>query len=243
MDVQVFPSYEDLSVAVAGIVSDQVKNKPESLLCFPSGDTPTGAFSLLVKYAAEGIVDFSKCTFVGLDEWVGMNRTIYGSCQHYLYTHFFDPVKIRPDQIVFFDAKAVDLRSACRRVDHFLSERGSLDLVIVGVGTNGHIGLNEPGVSPFLNAHVIDLAAQTKESARKYFDNLSVPEKGITLGLSQLLAAKKLVLIANGEKKAGIIRATVGGPVTNNIPATYLHQHPDSHVLIDSAAASLISVN
>jgi glucosamine-6-phosphate isomerase len=243
MNLKIFSTYEDLSAATAQLIVDQIRIKPHSLLCFPSGDSPTGTLALLVKYAAEGRVDLSKCTFVGLDEWVGMDRNDAGGCQHYLYQHFFTPAQVAADRILFFDAKATDLQRECKRIDDFLSRNGPIDLVVVGIGINGHIGLNEPGASPGFKAQVIDLAPETKTSAEKYFENSKKPEKGITLGLSQLMDAQTLVLIASGEKKAEIIKNTVEGPVTNKVPASHLQEHRHSYIFLDRAAASMITVS
>ncbi|HYC85764.1 MAG TPA: glucosamine-6-phosphate deaminase [Chryseosolibacter sp.] len=243
MDVRIFPSYDQLSEATAELVVEQVTSKPDSLLCFPSGDSPTGTLSLLVKYSREGKVDFSRCTFVGLDEWAGMDRTIPGSCQHYLYEHFFTPAAIRDHQIVFFDARSNYLSGECERITRYLDARGPLDMVIVGVGTNGHIGLNEPGTTAEKKAHVIDLAESTRQSAKKYFADTSVLRQGITLGLAQLMAARSLVMIASGEKKSSIVREALEGVITTEVPASYLQAHPRSFVFVDAAAASKLTIS
>lgn len=242
MNVHVFQSYAGMSDAAAAFIVSKVRSRPDLLLCLPSGETPTATLEKLVGCSATGEVDLSHARFVGLDEWVGMDRSDPGSCQHYVYHHFFDPAGIRDSRITFFNAKADDLQAECKRINDFIIDHGPLDLVMVGVGLNGHIGLNEPGVSPLLNAHVVELENSTRQVAQKYFFDNKVLEKGITLGLAQIMNARTVVVIANGIKKSGIIQKIVEGPVTVNVPGSILQRHPNCHLFLDQEAASKLTV-
>ena len=227
-----------MSRAAADLVIEQVKRKPNSLICFPSGDSPAGMFKYLVADAQEGEIDFSQCYFVGLDEWVGMGKDEDGSCTNFLYGHFFTPLQIKPDKVNFFNAKADDLDASCKAMDDFISQHGPLDIMIVGIGMNGHIGLNEPGTNFNLYAHHSPLDRVTISVGQKYFKQQTTLNKGITLGLKYLQEAKIPVLIASDNKKAGIIVQALQGEVNNQLPASIFQMLPSAVVILDDAAAS-----
>jgi glucosamine-6-phosphate deaminase len=243
MKLQVYKDYDEMSRAAAALVVNAVKQAPDALLCFPSGDTPTGVFNYLVKYARTGEVDFSRCHFVGLDEWVGMGKDDEGSCTYSLYQSFFGPLKIDPARVFFFDARAADLDSSCMAMDNFIKEHGPLAVMMVGVGMNGHIGLNEPGTDFNLYAHYAPLAQTTIDVGQKYFKQTTRLEKGITLGLKHLREAKISLLIASGTKKAGIIAQALEEKVTEQLPASIFQMLDNGYVLLDSEAASQLSAH
>jgi glucosamine-6-phosphate isomerase len=243
MKVIIRKSYEEMSAAVADIVLDQLARKPESLFCFASGDSPTGMLNVLVKRVKEGKADFSKSKFVGLDEWVGMDRNDVGGCKHYMYEKFFDPAGIRKNQIIFFDAKAKDLRGECKKVDEAIFAHGAIDLIIVGIGLNGHLGLNEPGSSFESYCHVVDLEESTIKVAQKYFSDSTVLKQGITLGLKHITGAKTTIVIAGGEKKSQIIQKIVEGPVTEEVPGSIMQTLNNGLVIVDEGAGSRLSLS
>lgn len=232
-----------MSAAVADIVLDQLARKPNSLFCFPSGDSPTGMLNILVNKIKEGKADFTKAKFVGLDEWVGMERNDVGGCKHYMYEKFFDPAGIRNDQIIFFDATAKDLQGECKMVDKVILDHGRIDLVVVGIGMNGHLGLNEPGSSFTNYCHVVDLEDSTKKVAQKYFSNSTFLKQGITLGLKHITEAKTTIVIASGEKKSQIIQRIVEGPVTEQVPGSIMQTLNHGLVIVDEGAASRLSLS
>ena len=238
MNINIFDSYNEMSRGTAEFVQDFVGVKPESILCFPAGDTATGTFRFLEDADKKCRNDFKSCIFVGLDEWVGMGKEDEGGCKYFMYKNLFEPLAIEEKKIVFFDACAKDLSEECKHVDSFLASNGPVDLMLAGIGMNGHIGLNEPGVSFELYSHVIELSPITKNVAQKYFSSERKLEKGITLGMKHVMQARTVILIASGANKAEIVKKAVEGEITNQVPASILQKHPNCHVFLDNAAAS-----
>jgi len=238
MKIRTYAGYNEMCRAAAEMIVNQVKQKPDSLFCLTSGDTPAGIYKLLVQYAKEGRVDFSNCFFVGLDEWVGMDKNDAGSCTNFLYKTFFTPAKIKSSQIMVFDAKAANLDASCIAMDNFIKAHGPLAIMLVGIGINGHIGLNEPGVDFNSYSHYSALAPVTIEVGQKYFRQQTKLTKGITLGLKHLQEAITPMLLASGSKKAEIIALALQGEVTNQVPASIFQTLPSGYVMLDEDAGS-----
>jgi glucosamine-6-phosphate isomerase len=238
MKISTHKNYDEMSRAAADLIIEQIHTKPASLLCFPSGESPAGVFKCLIADAEAGKVDFSQCNFVGLDEWVGMDKDDDGSCTNFLMENFFVPAKIHPDKMKVFDAKADDLDASCRAMDAFIKEKGPLDVMMVGIGMNGHIGLNEPGTNFNLYAHHAPLAETTITVGQKYFKQQTVLTEGITLGLEHLQESKIPLLVAAGAKKADIIAEALQGEITEQLPATIFQTLPSAVVFLDEGAAS-----
>lgn len=230
-----------MSKATADLIVEQIHEKPDSLLCFPSGESPTIVLNYLVQYGQEGYVDFSQCRFVGLDEWIGMDENDEGSCKHYLYSNFFNPLKINPNQITFFDGLTENPDQECKRMDQYIQQNGPIDLMLVGLGMNGHIGLNEPGVDFYSYAHTTALDPVTVKVAQKYFTEATELSGGITLGLQHFSEAKTAVLIVTGEKKADIVLKVLTEEISNKIPGTIVRSHGHAVVFLDEEAASQLS--
>lgn len=240
MEISIYKDYQVLSLHAAERIIEQVKQKPDAVLCLAAGDTPRLAYDTLTKKAANEKLDFSKCTFVGLDEWVGIPPGNEGSCHYFLKQHLIGPLKLSADRIHLFDALSNDLDHECRKMNALISTLGGIDLMMVGIGMNGHIGFNEPGASPDLYAHVVELDEATRTVGQKYFRQQTPLAKGITLGLKHLLESRKAILIANGTKKAGVIQQALKGPVTPDLPATIMRQHANSEVMLDEEAAESV---
>lgn len=238
MQVEIFKDHISLSMETAGRIIQLVKNKPGAVLCLAAGDTPRLAYSLLAEKAFATQIDFSACTFIGLDEWIGIPPSNQGSCHYFLQTNLFLPLGIHSSQINLFDALSRDLPAECRKMDDTVRKKGGIDLMLVGVGMNGHIGFNEPGVAVNLYAHVISLDETTQRVGQKYFTESTTLQKGITLGLQHLLDSRNTILIASGTKKAEIIRKALEGPVTTQVPASVMRKHESGLVMLDRDAAS-----
>ena len=240
MSLRIFPTYGELSQHTAEHIAALLKRKPDALICLASGATPIGTFHQLVELAQTGHANLNQCMFVGLDEWVGMGPTDEGSCAFYLYRDLFEPLGIQPERIHYFNAKASDLQAECHRIDNVIRQHGGLDLLLVGVGLNGHIALNEPG-TPFTNyCHVVKLAEMTKSVGQKYFSQPTELSQGITIGLQHFMEAHEVILMANGASKAPMIREALQGRVSEQFPASIIQRHPNARVWVDEAAGALV---
>ena len=238
MTLNIFKDYAELSAHTADIILGEVRRKPDAVLCLAAGDTPRMAYQILTERARKTQVDFSKCTFIGLDEWVGIHPENTGSCASFLAMNVFDPLAISRGQTFLFDALSDDLQGECRRMDSIIESTGGIDLMLVGVGMNGHIGFNEPGVAEDLGAHVVRLDEITKSVGQKYFDKHVALEFGITLGLKHFLESKNAVMIASGLKKAGVMKRALTGAITTEIPASIIRKHAGGVVSLDKEAGS-----
>ncbi|AWW00466.1 6-phosphogluconolactonase [Arcticibacterium luteifluviistationis] len=238
MEIKKFKDTEELSRAVAKYITALIKNKPEATLVLTSGDTPKRAYQLISEMGKS--IDFSKCMIIGLDEWVGVGPKSEGSCRYIVEESLLKPLNISEENYTFFDSLSSDLATECKRVDKLILDRGGLDFIIVGIGLNGHIGLNEPGYAFGNYCHVTDLAQMTIDVGQKYFEAATPLSKGITVGLKHLLEAKTAMLMASGEKKAAIISQTVSSQVSPEIPSTVFQLHKDGLIWLDDAAGSMI---
>jgi glucosamine-6-phosphate isomerase len=236
MKVLSYPDYNKLSRAVADLINDTIKAKPNALVCIASGHTPVGVFKCLAEDINAGKLDVSRVTFVSLDEWLGIDPSDPGSCISMLRRDFFDHVKLRKEQIELFDINSSDPQAECERINKLIAKAGGLDVMLVGIGLNGHIGMNEPGTSFDTYAHTSDLAEETKTSGQKYFSKPTTLSKGITLGLRHFTECKLPIVMANGEKKAAIISKVLASKSTEEIPATIVHNIPQALVMVDEAA-------
>ena len=240
MKVICFKNHTELSVFAASAIALAIKNKPSLTLCMASGETPALTCDLLVKNLTEEQVDYSKITFLGLDEWVGLPPENEGSCQYFFRKKIFEPLQLKASQYFLFNALAEDLNAECLKMDALIAEKGGIDIMLVGIGMNGHIGFNEPGTSFTSISHVAALDEITKTVGQKYFTQQTALTRGITVGLGHLLNANKVLLLANGSKKAGVIKAAVEGPVTEIFPASIMQQHTNGFVLVDEEAGALL---
>jgi galactosamine-6-phosphate isomerase len=238
MQLQIFQNPEHLAIHTAKFIIDLVKNKPNATLILTSGDTPVLTYKKIVKLAQPA--DFKQVTIIGLDEWVGIPATSEGSCRFIVEENLLKPLKINPAQYTFFDSMSANLESECKRVDNLLFSKGGADLIIVGVGLNGHIGLNEPGYSFDNYCHISELAEITISTGQKYFKSSTPLTQGITIGLKHLLEAKTAILIATGERKAEVINLTIETEPSVELPSTVFKVHPNAYVWVDEAAAQLL---
>jgi glucosamine-6-phosphate deaminase len=241
MTIKIYQNYDLLSQAAVDFILNYLQKKPNSLVCIGSGDTPKGVCRLLVEASKNNLMDFSDTTFIVLDEWVGMDENDEGSCKFFVYENLYKPLRLKPEQIQYFDAKSKNLEGECTKINHFIEKKGGIDVMLVGIGMNGHIALNEP-LTPFdVYAHVSELAETTKTIGQKYFNQKTELTQGITLGLGHLRGAKLPILMANGVKKAEIIRKAIIEPISVAIPASIFQTLPLGIVLLDQESASLLT--
>jgi galactosamine-6-phosphate isomerase len=243
MKLLIADTYEALSRQTADDLIQLLKDKDHPLLCTASGDSPAGLYRQINKKVQNKEIDISNWYFVGLDEWIGMNGNDEGSCRFYLDQQLFVPLRIQADKICFFDGKSKDPAQECDRIEHFIQQHGGIDVAIVGLGMNGHIGMNEPGTSPEVRSHITALDPVTQKVGQKYFKQPQQLTTGITLGLADIMEARYVFLIVSGQHKAEVVHKMLDGPISKELPASLLRSHPGLHVYLDKEAAAMIKTD
>ncbi len=225
-------SYEKLSRSAANLISAQVILKPDSVLGLATGSSPLGTYRQLITWYEKGDVDFDKVISVNLDEYVGLSPKDAQSYRRFMNENFFDHINIRPENTFVPDGCAKNLDAACKAYDAHIEAVGGIDLQLLGIGLDGHIGFNEPDDVFVKNTHVVTLDPSTiRANARFFEDEAQVPRRAITMGMVSIMQAKKIVLIANGAAKRDILEKAFFGPITPRIPASILQLHPDITVI------------
>lgn len=229
-----------MSAAAAGALLERLEGVSRPTVILPSGKSPVGMLAALrAHFQASG--QKPDWHFIGLDEWVGIGQDVFGSCREFLDRHLFKPLGIPEAQIHFFNGLAADLDEERKKAEATVAALGGITVAVLGIGTNGHLGLNEPGSDPALASQVIALAPSTAEAAKDYFDQPRTVTHGITLGLKTLLASRTIFLLASGHGKAAVMQQVVEGPVSRDIPGSFLQEHPDCHLYLDTEAAAKLT--
>ena len=225
-------TYEKLSRQAANIISAQVILKPDSVLGLATGSSPLGTYKQLIEWYQKGDIDFSKVTSVNLDEYVGLDGGNDQSYRYFMNKNFFEHINIDLGNTFVPNGCAVDLAGEGRRYDEHIAELGGIDLQLLGIGLDGHIGFNEPDKYFVKSTHVVDLHESTIKANSRFFSNEDeVPKKAITMGMVSIMQAKKILLIASGKEKRDILEKAFYGPITPEIPASILQLHPDITVI------------
>ena len=240
MHIVVCKDYEEMSRRAAEIVAEQIKKRPDGLISFPGGDTPLGMVHVFADMVNEGKVDISRTHYVSLDEWVGLSNEDEGSCGLFNQQNLLSRLQHPFAGTHIINGAAEDIESERVALNDYISQYGPLDVSVLGIGMNGHLGFNENGVDFDLDAHIIPLSETTLKVMTKYFGEKFHPTQGISQGIRQIMASKTVILIANGAHKAEILKKAVHGPVTNEVPASVLQNHPNCYVVADEAAAALL---
>ncbi len=229
--------YEALSQKAASIIASQVILKPECVLGLATGSSPVGTYRQLVEWYKKGILDFSQVTSVNLDEYKGLPKENDQSYYYFMHDHLFDHVNIKASYLPDGTKEASD--SECTRYEEQIRSLGGVDLQLLGLGHNGHIGFNEPAdIFPDIT-HCVDLQESTIQANKRFFDSIDdVPRQAYTMGIGTIMRAKKILLVVNGEGKADTVRNAFFGPVTPQVPASILQFHPDVTLVADEAALS-----
>lgn len=241
METYIADNYEKMSKQAADAVIELTQLKKEPLLCTASGDSPAGLYKELADRVKENQLDISTWNFVSLDEWIGMNGSDEGSCRYYLDKQLFNPSQVAKNRISFFDGRAIDLQMECEQVENFIMKHNGIDVAILGLGMNGHIGMNEPGTSPELYSHVTDIDPITQKTGQKYFTAPKQLTGGITLGLATIKNAKQIILLVSGRHKAEMVKRLLEEEISEQLPASLLRSHKNLRIYLDKEAASLIN--
>lgn len=225
-------TYEELSKIASEIIGEQVKAKPECVLGLATGSSPLGTYKNLVKACEAGELDFSGVTSVNLDEYVGLDEKNDQSYRYFMNTNLFTRINISLDKTHVPNGCADDLKAECARYDALIESLGGIDLQLLGIGLDGHIGFNEPDEVFIKETHQVSLDPSTIEANARFFASKDdVPTSAVTMGIGAIMHAKKVLLIANGAGKKEIMQKAFYGPITPLVPASMLQLHPDLTVI------------
>jgi galactosamine-6-phosphate isomerase len=227
--------YEALSVQAALIVISEITQKRNLLLCAATGNSPIGLYDALVRKAQTDSALFDALRIIQLDEWGGLSENGPGSCERYLRTRLLDPLGISPARFIGFAAAAREPEEECRRIRSALARDGPIDVCVLGLGINGHIGFNEPGPVLLPQCHVARLSDDSRRHAMVGAMN-EAPRFGLTLGLQEILAARRILLLVTGEGKQQALAGLLSGEVSTTLPASFLWLHGNADCLIDQGA-------
>lgn len=233
--------YKDMSKKAASVISSQVIMKPNCVLGLATGSTPIGTYEKLVEWYNGGNLDFSKVVSVNLDEYKGLTRENDQSYYYFMNDHLFSKINIKKENTHLPDGTEPDSDKACSDYDKVIEAAGGIDLQLLGLGHNGHIGFNEPADEFIPNTHCVDLTSSTIEANQRFFASYDdVPKQAYTMGIRTIMLAKKVLVVVSGEDKAAIVRDAFFGPITPEVQASVLQLHPDVTLVADDVALSLI---
>ena len=238
MNIFVEKNYDDVSKRAADIVAEQIKTKSDSVLGLATGSSPIGMYENLVKMYDDGKISFKNIKTVNLDEYVGLEPTDVNSYRYFMNHHLFSKVDIDIDNTHVPNGVAKDANSECDKYSKMTRELG-VDLQVLGLGENGHIGFNEPGTPFDQETHVVNLTESTIKANSRLFDKEEdVPRQAISMGIKNIMDAKKIILIVTGQQKADALAKVINGPLTPEVPGSVLGLHHEVTVICDEAAAS-----
>ncbi len=230
-----------MSRKAANIISAQVIMKPDCVLGLATGSTPIGLYQQLVAWYEKGDLDFSEVRTVNLDEYKGLSRENDQSYYYFMHHNLFDHVNLPAENSHLPNGMEPDSDKECRRYSELIRSMGGVDLQLLGIGHNGHIGFNEPGDAFDNDVHCVDLTQSTNEANKRFFASADdVPKQAYTMGIKTIMQAKKILIVASGEDKAAIVRDAFFGPITPKVPASVLQLHNDVTLVADEAALSKI---
>ncbi|MCQ5130447.1 glucosamine-6-phosphate deaminase [Butyricicoccus faecihominis] len=229
--------YNELSRKAANVIAAQVILKPNCVLGLATGSSPIGLYEELVKGYQAGDLDFSGVTTFNLDEYRGLTADHDQSYHYFMHKHLFDSINVPKDRVHVPDGSDPDADNACASYEAAVRAAGGVDLQLLGMGLNGHIGFNEPADEFPKDTHCVDLTESTIEANKRFFASADdVPRQAYTMGIGTIMAARKVLIIVSGENKADIVREAFFGPVTPRVPASILQLHPDVVAVVDEAA-------
>lgn len=228
-----------MSRKAANLISAQILLEPDSVLGLATGSSPIGIYEQLVERFRNGDLDFSQIVSVNLDEYKGLPRDNDQSYYYFMHEHLFDHVNIKASYLP--DGTQEDSDAECANYEALIDSLGGVDLQLLGLGHNGHIGFNEPADSYAKTVHCVDLQERTIEANKRFFASADeVPRQAYTMGIGTIMKAKKILIIVSGEDKADIVKEAFFGPITPHVPASILQLHPDVTLVADEAALSKI---
>ncbi|ORU00649.1 Glucosamine-6-phosphate deaminase [Anaerovibrio sp. JC8] len=241
MRIIITESYEQMGVEAANIVAGQIYLKPDSVLGLATGSTPVSMYQRLAAVHKSVGLDFSQVTTFNLDEYIGMSPDNPQSYHYFMQENFFRHINIRPENVFLPDGMADDMVAEGERYEKLIASRGGIDLQVLGIGQNAHIGFNEPDVKFAATTHKVELDEETIQANSRFFNSVSdVPRYAISMGIKTIMMAEHVILLANGRNKAEAVYKAVCGDVTPEAPASILQLHRDVAIILDKQAASLL---
>lgn len=233
--------YEEMSKKAAHIIAAQIELKPDCVLGLATGSTPVGTYKNLVQWYKNGDLDFSTISSCNLDEYRGLSPENDQSYRYFMNTNLFDHVNIRKDHTFVPDGQQADSDKACQMYEQIIRDLGGIELQLLGLGHNGHIGFNEPADEFPKITHCVDLTESTIQANKRFFEKESdVPRQAYTMGIGTIMSAKKILVVVSGEDKADILDKVINGPITPQVPASILQLHQDVTIVADNAALSKV---
>lgn len=241
MNIYKFRDEEQFVQTGANLISSLLHTNPRATLGLATGSTPVGLYAKLIEMNRQGLVSFAQTTTYNLDEYVGLPENHPESYRTFMNEKFFNHVDIQMDRTHVPNGNAADPEAECLNYDKMLEEYGPVDLQLLGLGHNGHIGFNEPGGSLSGATHVVELQEKTRNANARFFPTLDdVPTHAITMGVATIMKARQILLLVRGEDKAEIVHRALTGPITTECPASLLQCHPNVVVLLDQGAGRLL---
>ena len=243
MNVRVFLTADEAARALAERIAAAINAKPDLVLGLPTGRSPVATYAELRGLHAGGAVDFSRVQTFNLDEFAGIDARHPGSFRRFMDEHLFDGINLDVSRIHFLNGVADDLDAECVRYETAITEAGGIDLQLLGIGSNGHIGFNEPADELVARTHRVVLHDSTRRDNAPLFggETGQVPREALSMGMATILKAAAIVLVAAGERKAGCVQRMVRGPLTTRLPASFLQTHRRVELFLDQAAASQLA--
>ncbi len=242
MKVVVVKDYNEISCLAAQIITDQIINKKNSVLGLATGSTPIGVYQELIQKYKKGELDFSKVITFNLDEYCGLSPEHPQSYHFYMWNVLFKHINVKKENINLLNGVTENIAEECKQYEDLIQKSGGIDLQILGIGFNGHIGFNEPDISLDARTHLVDLTAETIRANSRFFNNAQeVPNQAITMGIGAIMQAKKIIMLASGKQKARIVEKTINGSITTKVPATVLQLHNNATIIIDQEVASQLA--
>lgn len=231
--------FDSMNRKAASIIFTQVTLKPDSVLGLATGSTPLGIYQNLIELYRKGDLDFSSVRTVNLDEYYGLDKSSDQSYVYFMWENLFKFINIKPENVHIPNGANTDADAECRRYNQVIAELGGIDLQLLGIGHNGHIGFNEPSDHFEGGTHCVTLTASTIEANKRFFgDESQVPRKAITMGIKSIMSARRILLVASGVEKAEILCEALTGPITPKVPASILQLHGSVTVVADEEALS-----
>ncbi len=231
--------YEEMSMKAAQLLISQVILKPDTVFGLATGSTPLGTYQFLVKHYQAGLVDFADVRSFNLDEYYPIAKSDENSYYRYMYENLFNHINVSENNIYIPHCGDDDTDKLCKEYDALISDAGGIDIQLLGIGRNGHIGFNEPDIKFEAGTHVVHLDDSTIEDNARFFNSIDeVPREAISMGIKNIMQSKKIVLLASGKEKAEAVAEMINGPITPNLPASVLQLHPDVVVIVDEGAGS-----